>query len=118
MKIVYVAGPFRGANGWEIEQNVRRAEKLGYQVCHMNAMPLIPHANTRCFHGVGEDQFWLDGTMELLRRCDAVILTHDWERSKGACAEVEEANRLGLPVFHHLHQLARWLVEGRSNDGE
>lgn len=28
MKVIYVAGPFRAPNSWEIEQNIRRAEAL------------------------------------------------------------------------------------------
>ena len=37
--------------------------------------------------------------MELLRRCDAVLCVSNWRDSVGARAEVEEARRLGLPVF-------------------
>lgn len=32
MRIIYVAGPFRGSNAWEIEQNIRRAEAVGLAV--------------------------------------------------------------------------------------
>lgn len=28
MKLLYIAGPFRGANSWEMEQNIRRAEEV------------------------------------------------------------------------------------------
>jgi hypothetical protein len=114
VKVVYVAGPFRGATGWDVEQNVRRAEELGIEVAALGAMPLIPHANTRFFHGTISDQFWLDGTLELLRRTDALVLVRGWERSAGATAEKLEAERLGLPVFDTTDRewwvlLSRWL---------
>ena len=110
MKIVYVAGPFRGVNAWEIEQNIRRAEQLGMKVALAGAMPLIPHANTRFFHGTLGDEFWLDGTLELLRRCDAIIMTDDWRRSSGATAEREEAIARHMPVFesNEINLLERW----------
>ncbi len=72
-------------------------------------MPLIPHSNTRFFHGEGADEFWIEGTLELLRRADALITTENWERSTGARGEVLEAKRLGLPVFNHVSELANWL---------
>ncbi len=32
MKIIFISGPYRGANTWEVEQNVRRAEALALEV--------------------------------------------------------------------------------------
>lgn len=113
MKVVYIAGPFRGPNAWEIEQNIRRAEAVAFEVALRGAMPLVPHANTRFFQGTIADSFWLDGTMELLRRCDAVMLVRGWRDSKGTCAEIVEAKRLGKPVFHadDYANLEDWIDE-------
>jgi nucleoside 2-deoxyribosyltransferase len=114
MRIVYVAGPYRGATAWDIERNVRRAEELGFEVSKLGAMPLIPHANTRFFHGLGEEEFWVEGTLELLRRSDAVILTDDWLRSTGARGEVTEARALGRPVFKTIPELGEWIERMRG----
>ena len=99
MKVVYIAGPFRGRTAWDIEQNIRRAEDLGYLVAQVGASPLIPHANTRYFHGSMSDAFWLDATLELLRRCDAIVLCKGYQDSIGSLAEIAEATRLIIPVF-------------------
>jgi hypothetical protein len=82
-------------------------------------MPLIPHAHTAHFHGEGPsdgaDAFWLDGTLELLRRCDAAVFIPGWPKSSGSRGEWEEAGRLGLPRFDlhanpdALHLLIEWL---------
>lgn len=112
MKIVYVAGKFRGANAWEVHKNVQEALRVGFEVAALGAMPLIPHANTFPFDGTLEDSFWLDGTMELLHRCDAVMTVDNWTTSKGAKDEVHEAvDELGIPVFHELQHLVEWLAE-------
>jgi len=111
MKIVYVAGKYRGETVWDIAENVRTAERVGLEVARCGAMPLIPHANTAHFHGIGPDEFWIEGTLELLRRCDAVMVCHNWKDSAGARAEVTEAERLRLPVFHLPAQLRAWIVE-------
>jgi len=101
MKVIYVAGPFRAKNAWEIECNVRRAEDAAaLLVMEFGLMPLIPHANTRFFHGMGsDDSFWLEGTLEMMRRCDAVYMLDGWEASSGSCGEKAEAERLGIRVF-------------------
>lgn len=105
--VVYIAGPFRGANAWAIECNVRRAETKALDAAGAGFIPLCPHTNTRFFHGTFSDQFWIDATLELLRRCDAVLLVPGWEASAGTRGEVDAAKRLGIPVFEWLTQLMR-----------
>lgn len=116
MKLVYVAGPFRGANSWDIECNIRRAETLALEVWRLGAACICPHTNTRFYQGAAEDSVWLDGDLEMLKRCDAVMLTPDWMKSSGAKAEVEFARNHGIRIFESLDVLAAWLkVEGASS---
>jgi hypothetical protein len=97
IKVVYIAGPFRGATSWQIAENVRNAERYGLEVARLGAMPLIPHANTAHFHGEGDDQVWIDGTLELLRRCDAAVFIPGWQRSKGSQGEWDECRVRRMP---------------------
>lgn len=113
MKLVYVAGPFRGKSAWDIECNIRRAEELALEVWRLGAAALCPHCNTRFFQNAAPDEVWLKGDLEILRRCDAVVLTPDWRKSSGARAEVEEALVLDIPVFDDLEDLKAWLEEDR-----
>lgn len=108
--LVYIAGPFRGKTPWDVAQNVRRAEEVGLAVAlQCGAHPIIPHSMTGHFDKQGSDDFWLQGTLELMRRCDAVYLVHTWTLSAGAKAEKEEAERLGIPVFDDLITLNSWV---------
>ncbi len=110
LKVVYIAGPFRAATPWLIEQNVRRAEEVSLAVWRLGAAALCPHMNTRHFQDCAPDATWIEGTLELLRRCDAVLVQGDWKASTGTRGEVAEAERLGLPVFHDAAALREWLV--------
>jgi hypothetical protein len=112
MKVAYIAGRFRGPNAWAVERNIRKAEELAFAVAELGVMPLCPHTNTRFFDGTLTAGFWLDGTLELMRRCDAVIFTDDWRLSTGARSEYDEAIRLGIPTFFNTEQLERWLHTG------
>lgn len=109
MKVVYVAGPFRGPHAWAIENNIRRAEEAGFEVAKLGAMPLIPHTNTRYFHGALPDQFWLDGTLALMYKCDAAYFIEGWEKSSGAREEHAQCIARGIPVFYDLVDLGDWL---------
>ena len=112
MKVVYVAGPLFGPNDWEIRRNIHRAAALGYEVAKLGAYPRIPHTNTgSVFIGTLTPEFWYAGTLEALRRCDAVILVNGWEESKGARAEVEEAVRRNISVFTRVDELKAWLAQ-------
>jgi nucleoside 2-deoxyribosyltransferase len=102
MKVIYIAGPFRGPNSWEIEQNIRRAEGFALNVWLLGAAALCPHTNTRFYQGAAPDRVWLEGDIEMLKRCDAVLAIPGWEKSKGATAEVEVASKAGIPVFYDL----------------
>jgi hypothetical protein len=110
-KVIYVAGPFRGPTAWAIAENVRHAERWAYQLACCGAMPLVPHTNTLNFHGELTDQFWLDGTLELMRRCDGAVFIPGWRLSAGSRGEWQEAERLGLPRFDGEGDttLAYWL---------
>jgi nucleoside 2-deoxyribosyltransferase len=114
VKVIYIAGKYRGPTPWAVEQNIRAAEEVAARVIRAGMMPLCPHKNTAHMEGLADDQFFLDGTLELMRRCDAVLLVPNWHQSEGARAEIVEAERLGLPVFGtagHIGNAIEILVE-------
>jgi len=112
MKVVYVAGPYRGKDNWEIEQNVRRAEEVALRIWRTGqAVALCPHCETRFFQGAAPDDIWIAGTLELLRRCDAIFLLPGWITSVGARGEQQEALRRHIHAFERFDDLLRWLDE-------
>ena len=98
MPVVYVAGRFRGSDSWVVHCNIHAAECGGRGVVDLGAMPLIPHAIGAHMEGTATDAFWLTGTLELMRRCDAVLVLPGWESSEGTKGEIAEAARCGIPV--------------------
>lgn len=135
MMVVYIAGPFRAAHAWGIEQNVRRAECVAYQVFAGGHVALCPHTNTRHFDGSLPDQIFIDGTLELMRRCDVVIVLPDFQKSQGTLGEIAEARRLEMPLaflddftalavksalldVEHGLELKKLTDEGKKNHGQ
>ena len=101
MKLAYIAGPFRAKNAWQVECNVRAAEKTSFVIAQMNIAAICPHANGRFFNGTLTDEYWLESTAEMLKRCDMMILV-DYispEVSEGTASELKIARSLDIPVF-------------------
>lgn len=108
MPVVYVAGPYRAKTVQGVELNIQSARRVGIEAARRGWSPIIPHSNTGHLDLAApdlDDQFWLDATMETLRRCDAVVLVPGWQRSSGTLAEIDEATRLGMPVYKCVEQL-------------
>ena len=99
--IIYVAGPFRAPNAWEIEQNIREAERVGLEIARAGAIPFIPHTMYRFFQYALPDEFWLSAGLELLRRCDAIMLLRRWRESSGTRNELAEASLRSMPSMEY-----------------
>lgn len=109
--VVYIAGPFRGVDHWAIHQNVRSAEALALEVWRAGAVAICPHLNTEHFQGSLPDDVWLEGDLEILGRCDAVLLAPRWETSSGTRAEIEYAHRHGLYVLETWDVFLEWMAQ-------
>jgi len=111
MKAIYIAGPYTADNAWLVEQNVRQAEAVAYQVAGLGVAVICPHSMSRFWNGTYDYQYWCSATMELLLRCDAVLFLDGWQDSEGSVGEYEEAQRHGMPCFMSLDLLSDWLNE-------
>lgn len=103
MKLVYIAGPYRAVTPWEVELNVRNAETVALAVAKLGFVPVCPHAMYRHFDKQLSDEFWLDGTLELLRRCDGAVFIPGWQRSSGSQVEYVEAHEKSLVTASATH---------------
>lgn len=106
MKLIYLAGPYRG----DVESNIARAQYAASRVCEISPdiFPVVPHSMSAGFDGMQSDAFYLSATLEVMRRCDGVFVFADPTRSIGTMAEIEEAHRLSKPVFYSEQDLAEW----------
>lgn len=112
--VAYVAGPFRAyaADGspchFGIAENVLAAARVARACWQSGVAAVCPHMNTATFQGSAPDETFLDGDLDIMRRCDCVVLTPDWRRSSGACREVEVARSIGMPVFDNVEDMVEY----------
>lgn len=109
MKAAYVAGPYRAHTTRGVVENIRAAEAVAIELWRMGFAVLTPHLNSALLDGAAPDEVWLKGGLELMRRCDLVVMVQGWYDSSGAKAERGEALRLGIRVYqwpYHERALA------------
>ncbi len=114
IKMMYIAGAYTGKSPEEVRLNIEAARKVAQIAVRRGWFPVIPHANTAGFETLCPDvpyEFWIEGTKELLRRCDAMAMVSGWEDSKGATGEVDEAVDLHIPIYYETRRIP-WI--GRS----
>ena len=103
MKLVYISGPYRAKTINGIVENISQARKVALKYWQKGYAVICPHLNTALFDGgVSEKDadIWLKGDLEILKRCDIVVMMRGWELSEGACAEHQIAKEQGLEIIY------------------
>ena len=101
--MVYLAGPYRGTCESDILKNILVAQEYAMKVIeeYPDWFPVTPHLMTAWFGGLQSDEYFLNGTLEVMRCCDAILLLPDWRSSEGATIESEEAELTGMLIVEH-----------------
>ena len=100
MKVAYIAGPYRAETEWKVLQNIRRAEVVAQKYWNMGYAVICPHKNSAYMgNGAVSDKQFLAGDLEIIRRCDVVVMMPEWMCSAGATAELALAQDLGKEII-------------------
>ena len=100
MKVIYVAGKYTADTEWGIWNNIEHASRVARSLWEQGYAAICPHKNTAFFGGEGHShrQLWLEGDLEIIRRCDIIYMLNNWENSEGAKAELALATSLSLEI--------------------
>ena len=110
--IVYISGAY--SNG-DREENVARARRVAIELLKRGLTPLCPHTHYHNFDHEGVDyDAIIRADVELLLRCDAVLMLPGWQTSNGAKIEHKRAIEEGIPVFYGVEEILKALRDGVS----
>jgi len=103
MKLLYISGPFSDPDPIHgIERNITRASEIALEAWRKGWAVICPHKNTSGFqHTEIPWETWMEGDIEIVRRCDAILMIPGWLNSRGAMLERMEARNAGklVPVY-------------------
>ncbi len=100
MIVFYTAGPYRALGAWRTELNIRIAENAAQMLRRHGQYVICPHTNCRYSDYDVRDEQYLAETMELMRRCDVVLVLPGWQDSAGTIGEINEAERRQMPLLY------------------
>lgn len=99
--LVYVSGPYSAPTPEEVDANIERAAQLAVQLWAKGHAVICPHLNTAGFERRDPQihyEAYIAVDLNMIARCDCLVLTADWQRSNGAHIERDYAKRLGIPI--------------------
>lgn len=118
MKVVYVAGPYSADTEYGVKLNIAKAEAAAIKIWQTgSAAAICPHLNTAHWGGILTHQEFIQGDLEIINRCDAVLMLDGWKSSKGAVQEFKHAKFTGRLVFEDIACLMLWLLDETWNGG-
>jgi intein/homing endonuclease len=97
--LVYIAGKYRG----DVDANIAAARKVAIELWEMGHVAICPHLNTAHFEQDCHvtDGVYLSGDLDILARCDAVVMVPGWQESVGARDEYDFAEYRGIPIYQY-----------------
>ena len=91
--LVYVSGPYSPGHGRSTEDNIIAARKVAIALWEDGHAVICPHLNTAHFEDDCKATYddYISGDLEMVRRCDGIVMISNWDQSKGAHLEHLEA---------------------------
>lgn len=119
--VVYVAGKYRSKwygyfNILGVAVNIRKARKVAKELFRKGIVALCPHSNSAFFDFFDKvpDEIILPACIELMKRCDAVLVLPNWVDSSGTKVEIEEARKANIPVFYFQEDLDKYIERSQT----
>ena len=100
MKVIYIAGPYRAKTERGLVENIRKSEDAAIRLWKQGYAVICSHKNTAHLGGICEEETFLNGDIEILKRCDVIYMLSNWRKSNGACEEVRIAAENNIKVIY------------------
>lgn len=95
--MIYLAGALRG-NIIKKTINMITAKKWALHYWKSGYIVYSPHLNSGWLDTPETDKFVLPANLEILRRCDKLVVMPNWRNSRGTIQEVKFAKKHGIPI--------------------
>ena len=96
-RVIYLAGALRG-NIIKKFFNMRRAKKWAEFYWRQGWIVYSPHLNSGWLDIPETDKFILPANLEILRRCDFLVVMPNWEKSSGTIQEMKFALQHNITI--------------------
>jgi len=101
-RLIFVSGPYKAKTEEEKADNICHAMRVACRLWELGFFVLAPHLNTAHFENFTslDESIWIEGDLEILRRCDCVFMLKGFESSQGSLMELELAEKLQKAIYY------------------
>lgn len=99
MPVAFVCAPYRAATDADRHDNIQCARDMSIQLWRLGYAVICPHLNTAFFSGVVDEQVFLDGYVEILKRCDLLVFDDADDATQGMSGEIACAVTHDIPAL-------------------
>lgn len=101
-KIAYISGQYSNPDPSKQGQNINNAADVAKEYWKKGYAVICPHLNTAWFDNTVPYKDFLEGDIEIMLRCDVVIMLPGWENSHGAKAEHKIAKLNNKEIIYEV----------------
>ena len=99
MKLAYIIGPLTASSIHNRILNIRKAEELSIALWSAGYAVICPHLNSGLLQGACHEQDFIDGYIEILKRCDFAVVSSEQAHNKNSIIETEYCIDNNIPVY-------------------
>ena len=100
MRVIYVAGKYRADTENGVFENIIHARREAQRLWQKGWAVICPHTNSMFMGSMLANEVFMQGDLEIVRRCDAIYMLSNYKDSEGALRELELAKELGLKIYY------------------
>ena len=104
MKVIYIAGAYRGETESEVQENIDCAKRAAIKLWKKGWAVICPHMNTAHMGGIMPEDTFIEAGIEMVKRCDAIFMLEGWTNSAGASKEWKAAVNHGIRVIYQVEE--------------
>ena len=102
--LVYISGLY--SNG-ETDKNIKTARDMAIKIWEADFVAITPHLNTMHFEKDCKCKYedYIEGDIEILKRCDCIYALPNWKKSDGAKKELTYAMQNNILIVESIAEL-------------
>ena len=109
MKRIYIAGPYSADNVMDVLKNIREGNRIATEVFKLGYSPFSPWLDFMYvlmdFDNKLTIEDFYEYSIDWMEVSDAVLLTGDWQNSRGSVREWRFAIKNNIPIFYSIEDL-------------
>lgn len=116
MKLIYIAGPYTSDTKYGIQENIMVAVNAAIYLRQNGIACFVPHLESMFHNDSITESEWMNQFIEILFRCDGILLLPGWQNSKGTNIEKQKAEEMCIPVFYDKLSVVKWSKNETGNE--